>query len=151
MINSKEIIKFNWLTKMSTSSLFLLMVLFPPTFLIWFFKIGQLSERQLHKRPDFFFRLMYAIFILGCTFLIVFSTINLDFNFDIYFQFVFWSMFISFMYCDFYVTRLTYLIEIDKKTNSNIAEALGRFILLSTLVFGAILLQKRLSLILNDE
>ena len=55
-------------------------------------------------------------------------------DFDKYFNYIFWPIYLCFIYVDFYVTKLTFKVENRKKYSSGFADKVGRFIVLSTLI-----------------
>jgi len=76
---------------------------------------------------------------------------NTYLDFDKYINYAFWTLFISFLYCDFYVTKLTLKHKDEDEYNSNILEKVRIFIILSSLILGAVLLQPRLNEIFNRQ
>ncbi|WP_318349456.1 hypothetical protein [Aquipluma nitroreducens] len=140
-VNRDNFWEFDWLVRTSPGNLLLLMIFIPILFFIWLFKVGQLSERKLSLKPDYLFRFLLVIFSLGIT--LSFSTLVFGefLDFDKYFNYIFWPIYLCFIYVDFYITKLTCKVENKKKHSSGFAEKVGRFIVLSTLILGAFLLQ----------
>ena len=150
---NREILNFDWIVRISPIALLLLMIPLPILFFIWFFKAGQLSERRLSLKPDYLFRILMTTFILGFAMFLLpmFIGENSYLDFDKYISYAFWTLFISFLYCDFYVTSLTFKNEDKNEYNSNILEKVRIFILLSSLILGAVLLQPRLNEIFKRQ
>jgi len=148
-----ELLSFDWIVRISPLELFQLMIPLPILFFVWFFKAGQLSERRLSLKPDYLFRIMMATFILGFAMLFLFLIVgeNTYPDFDKYIVNVFWTVFISFLYCDYYVTNLTLKQTDEDEYDSNAYEKARVFIMLSSLIFGAVLLQPRLNAIFNSQ
>ena len=91
-------------------------------------------------------------FVLGFAMIILFMIVgeNSYLNFDKYISYAFWTLFISLLYCDYYVTNLT-VKNGDDEYNSDILEKVRIFFLLSSLILGAVLLQPKLNEIFNKE
>jgi hypothetical protein len=153
MKQNRDILSFDWIVRISPAALLLLLIPLPILFFIWFYKAGQLSERRLSLKPDYLFRILMTTFVLG--FAIFFSPLingdNSYFDFDKYASYAFWTLFISFLYCDFYVTRLTLKHEDEDEYNSNVSEKVSMFFMLSLLMLGAVLLQPKLNEIFNRQ
>lgn len=135
--------KFDWLVRTSPANLVVLMIFVPFLFFVWLFKVGQLSERKLSLKPDYLFRFFLIVFFLGIT--LSFSTLALGefFDQDKYFDYIFWPLYLCFIYIDFYITKVTFKVEDKMKYNSGIAGRVGRFIMLSTFILGAFVLQPK--------
>ena len=153
MKQNSDILSFDWIVRISPIVLFLLMIPLPILFFIWFFKAGQLSERRLSLKPDYLFRILMTTFVLGFAMFLLTMIIgeNSYFDFDKYIIYAFWTFFISFLYCDFYVTSLTSKHVDEDEYNSNMLEKVRTFIMLSSLILGAVLLQPRLNKIFNRQ
>ena len=136
---------FDWLVRTSPVKLVLLMVFMPFLFFLWLFKIGQLSERKLSLKPDYLFRSLLVVFLLGM--ILIFSSFfwGGHFNLDKYYNYVFFPIYLCFIYIDFYITKLTFKLENKNKYSSGFADRVGRFIVLSTLILGVFLLQPTLN------
>ena len=93
---------FDWLVRTSPVKLVLLMVFIPFLFFLWLFKIGQLSERKLSLKPDYLFRSLLVVFLLGM--ILIFSSFfwGGHFNLDKYYNYVFFPIYLCFIYIDFY-------------------------------------------------
>ncbi len=134
---------FNWLVRTSPFNLILLMAFIPFLFFVWLFKVGQLSERKLSLKPDYLFRILLVIFSLGITLSFSISIMGIIPNFVKIFNSIFWLIYLSFIYVDIYITKLTFKVENKKKYSSGIADKVVRFFMLSTLMLGAFLLQPK--------
>jgi hypothetical protein len=76
---------------------------------------------------------------------------NTYLDFDKYISYAFWTFFISFLYCNFYVTNLTFKHKDEDEYDSNILEKIRIFMILSSFILGAVLLQPKLNEIFNKE
>jgi uncharacterized membrane protein len=153
MKQNSDILSFDWIVRISPVALLLLMIPLPILFFIWLFKAGQLSERRLSLKPDYLFRILMTTFALGFALIILFMIVgeNSYLDFDKYIIYAFLTLFISFLYCDFYVTNLTFKHEDEDEYNSNMLEKVRTFIILSSLILGAVLLQPRLNEIFSRQ
>ena len=133
--------KFNWLVQLTPRNLLLLLILAPVLYFFWLYKVVQLAEEKLSKRPNVLFRFFLGVFIVGLLFAIFIDYVAVLKPFNTAYDFIFWSVYVSFIYVDYYITVVTFKIENKKGTKASLVDKVGRFMLLSTLMVGAFLLQ----------
>ena len=136
---------FNWLVRISLFNLIILMAFIPFLFFVWLFKVGQLSERKLSLKPDYLFRILLLVFSLGITLSFLISIMGIIPSFDKNYNSIFWLIYLSFIYIDFYITKLTFKVENKNNYSSDISDKVVRFFLLSTLMLGAFFLQPKIN------
>lgn len=139
--NLHNLWKFNWLVRLTPSNLLMLLILAPFLYFFWLYKVVQLAEEKLSKRPNVLFRFFLGVFILGLLFVMFVDYIAVLKPFNTSYDFIFWSVYLSFVYVDYYITVITHKVENKNGTKASLVDKVGRFILLSTLMFGAFLLQ----------
>lgn len=126
----------------------------PPLFFVWLFKVGQHAERKLGKKPNKIFRIAITLFMTS--FISFIFAITLEDWFLIpesYYQSMFWIIFISFLVSDYFITTYTFELEDhnEEKYSATLPEKVSRFIILSTLIFGAIILQPQIIKMFNKK
>lgn len=133
--------KFDWLVQTSPIKLLVLMAFIPFLYLVWLFKVGQLSERKLSVKPNFLFRFLLVVFSIGI--ILAYSMLIFEeyFDLDKYFNYIFGLVYLCFIYIDIYITQVTSKLENKTNYSSGITIRVGRFFILSTLILGAYLLQ----------
>jgi hypothetical protein len=152
---NKNILNFDWIIQIPEFELFLLLIFLPPLFYIWLFKVAQIAEKKLGRKPNKIFRIMYLVTTLSLIILILTLSIvsRITNTLESGIQYVLGILFLSFFYCDYYVTQSTFELEDqDKETYSSaLPDKVYRFIMLSFLIFGAVMLQPRITEIFNNN
>lgn len=131
-----EIMSFNWLLYLKWSSLFLSFILFPLFIFVWYYKVARLAEKRLKKSPNFIFILSLIFYFSGVISLILVNS-------EEYFLYEFFIIYLSAIYCYYYLTKVTFQVK-DKDKDENLTslvEKVGRFIFLSLIFIGPLVLQ----------
>jgi hypothetical protein len=132
-----EILSFNWLLTISWETLFLTFILFPPSIFIWYYKAARLAEKRLKKKPNFIFIIACLVYFCGFIFVILSNS-------EEYFIYEFFLIYFSAIYCYFYLTKVTMEAQDGSEKIASIGEKVGRFILLSLIFIGPLILQSNI-------
>lgn len=140
----KNILKFNWILDIKADSIWIFLLIIPPIYILWIYKIGRLGEQILNSKRNWFFCVLsFLYFAFSCAFIIdVLSkedtllhflyVSKIDFRITLLF---FCLLVLSWFYFIYYATRMS--IKLDEFENESyspkIQDKIYRYFLL---IFG---------------